>query len=414
MRRCRTAGWRCSRTQVASSLAAAKVAAASSPSARSTASSGRPKSDCSTQPSGVGTLIPSALSSQTKRIGRRCPPYAMNAAVLSADLRGRVVQRGVAERAHDDRVLRPGGGDAELPRASIAKAIPTARGRCEAIVDGLREDGEVGVAEDLVTAARDRLLLGGRHPEEHVPDAVVARLRRPREVEAARAVVEQRRVGRPERQRDEGVRLVAGGADRVEAELPGLEPPCRVVDRPALDPAVQARSASGGSSTSSRRRSSARSPASRCCSSGSRSSLTGPLSHRAGTRGRPGGASPPDAARRRRAGPSRRAPRRGAAAPGMRTLSPAITRAWSPITYPRPDTEVRDRRRDPVLADDARTRRAPRTPRARRRRSGSAARCPRSTARPRLVAAHESTSRARDLARTSGATAWNAAPTNRG
>ena len=47
--------------------------------------------------------------------------------------------------------------------------------------------------------------------------------------------MEQRRVGRPERQRDEGVRLVAGGADRVEAELRRLQPARRVVDRAALD-----------------------------------------------------------------------------------------------------------------------------------------------------------------------------------
>ena len=47
--------------------------------------------------------------------------------------------------------------------------------------------------------------------------------------------MEQGRVARAEGERHERVRLVAGGADRVEAELAALEPAGRVVDRAALD-----------------------------------------------------------------------------------------------------------------------------------------------------------------------------------
>ena len=78
-------------------------------------------------------------------------------------LRGRVVQRGVAERAHDDRVLRPGGGDAELPRALDRERDPDGARQVRGDRRGLRDDREVVVAEDLVPAARDRLL-GSRPP----------------------------------------------------------------------------------------------------------------------------------------------------------------------------------------------------------------------------------------------------------
>ena len=150
-------------------------------------------------------------------------------------LRGRVVERRVAERAHDDRVERPGALRRRAPRALDREGDPHGARKVRGDRRRLRDDGEVGVAEDLVPPAGDRLLGGRRHAEEDVPDAVPPGLRRPREVEAARPVVEERRVGRLERERDERVRLVPGRADRVEAEPLRLEPPCRVVDRAALD-----------------------------------------------------------------------------------------------------------------------------------------------------------------------------------
>ena len=47
------------------------------------------------------------------------------------------------------------------------------------------------MAEDLVPAACERLLGCGGHPEQDVLDPVASRLRRSREVEAARAVVKE-------------------------------------------------------------------------------------------------------------------------------------------------------------------------------------------------------------------------------
>ena len=148
----------------------------------------------------------------------------------------RVVERGVAERADDDRVERPRALDAQLARALDRERDPDRTRQVRRDRRRLWEDGEVAMAEHLVPAAGDRLLGGGGHAEEDVPDAVAARLLGAREVEAARAVVEERGVAGTQRERDEGVRLVAGGADRVEAELLRLQPARGVVDGTALDP----------------------------------------------------------------------------------------------------------------------------------------------------------------------------------
>ena len=92
------------------------------------------------------------------------------------------------------------------------------------------------MSEHLVAAAGDRLLRRGGHPEQNVPDAVSARLTGPREVEAARPVVQKSRIRGAERERDERVRLVPRRADGVVPEALGLEPARCVIDRPALDP----------------------------------------------------------------------------------------------------------------------------------------------------------------------------------
>ena len=208
---------------------------ASSPSARSIASSGRPWSDCSTHASGVGTLIPRPLSSQTKSSGSGVPPYARCAAVLSAAC----AVAWLSDASPNEQTTTASSGQAHSTPSSrarsIAKAIPTARGRCEAIVEVCGITARSCVAEDLVAAAGDRLLGRRGHAEEDVPDAVSPGLAGTREVEAAGSVVEERRVGRLERERDERVRLVARRADRVEAEALRLEPPRRMVDRAALD-----------------------------------------------------------------------------------------------------------------------------------------------------------------------------------
>ncbi len=139
-------------------------------------------------------------------------------------LRGRVVQRGVAEAADGDRVVRPRALDAELAGAVDRDRHSDRSRQVRGDRRRLRDHGQVVVAEHLVAAAGDRLVDRGRDAEHHVGNAVAAHLPGAGEVERARAVVEQRRVGGAERERDDGVALVPGRADRVEAAALLLQP----------------------------------------------------------------------------------------------------------------------------------------------------------------------------------------------
>jgi hypothetical protein len=135
----------------------------------------------------------------------------------------RMVDGRVAEAADDDRALLPLAVDADSLRtfererdADRARQVRGDRRR-------LRDDRELVIAEDLVPAAGDRLVPRRGDALQDVGNTVAAELRCAREVERTRAVVQQRRVGRLERERDGGIRLVPGRRDRVEASTGALE-----------------------------------------------------------------------------------------------------------------------------------------------------------------------------------------------
>ncbi len=148
---------------------------------------------------------------------------------------GGVAGRGVAERGDRHRVARPRAGHPQLGRPADAERDAERARQVRGDRRRLRDDGQLGPAEHLVPPARDRLVGGRRHAEQDVPDRVYAgHLAGPGAVEPAGPVVQQRRVGRPQRRGQRGVALVAGRADRVVAAALLLHPPGREVQVPAF------------------------------------------------------------------------------------------------------------------------------------------------------------------------------------
>ena len=155
---------------------------------------------------------------------------------VDGTLRSGVVGARIAERAHDDRVRGPRAVDTEPPRTTDRERH--AEGTREVGCDGrgLGDDRQLVMAEHLVSATGDRLVAESEHAGEHVGHGAVAgALTRTGAVEAARSVVQERRVGEPQRGGDRSIALVARRTDRVEAVPTCSQPPRRVVEDAAVD-----------------------------------------------------------------------------------------------------------------------------------------------------------------------------------
>ena len=201
----------------------------SSPAARSRSGCpARLESALATQPEGDGTLIPRPLSSQTKSSGTGRCWWAAWAVVLRAACA--VAWFSEASPKLQTTTASPGQAarDAELARPVDRDRDADGARQVGGDRRGLRDDGQLVMAEDLVPAAGDRLVDRGGDALHHVGNAVAAGLPGPGEVEGAGAVVEQRGIGRAQRQGDGGVALVPRRADRVEAPALLLQPARRV------------------------------------------------------------------------------------------------------------------------------------------------------------------------------------------
>ena len=198
-------------------------------------------SDAATQPAGVGTLIPSPLSSQTSSSGNGTPRWAIWAAALiepwAVEWFSEASPKLHTARASVGHWVSTSSSSA----APMAKATPSALGSCEAIVEVCGITARSALPNTLWRPPAIGSSAAASSPLRMSPTpSWEADLLGPRQVESrpSDSASSAGSVG-TQGGGHEGVGLMAGRPDRVEAASLGTQPARRVVEVAAGDLGVE-------------------------------------------------------------------------------------------------------------------------------------------------------------------------------
>ena len=170
-----------------------------------------------TQPSGVFTEMPMPLSSQTYSTGAGSCWYAVHAAALNAVC---AVAWLLDASPKEQIAIESAGIGSVCPMrraCSMATAVPSALGRCEAMVEVCGSTHSGLLPQTLCRPPEiGSSLLAAKLSAESMIGSMPGNLRKRSAMKPPRTVMQERRIGMPRQARDHRVALVARGTDRVE------------------------------------------------------------------------------------------------------------------------------------------------------------------------------------------------------
>ena len=188
---------------------------------------------------GFGADADAVVFADEQQRKRKALVGSVNGGVDGTD-RGGVIDGRIAETADRDRVGRPRRCDAQFGGSRDGERDPDRAREVGGDRRRLGDDVQVVAAEYFVPPTGDRLLGGRDDPEEHVAQRIASTdLPGPVEEEAARAVMQQCRIGGSKRGRDGSVAFMTRRTDGVEALALRAEPSGCQVQMPAADLGVE-------------------------------------------------------------------------------------------------------------------------------------------------------------------------------